>query len=113
MIVPREVRVWHPAIDRLLKAQAQMPLLGSLPGSMVAGMAATTWAYAMTPPVSATPETCPWVWMDVFNRKTDIGYYFANQYPETRLTRDASVCEGCVRKIQLTFPGLSVQNVDS
>jgi hypothetical protein len=25
-------------------------------------------------------------WMDVFNRKADVGYYYANQDPETRLT---------------------------
>jgi hypothetical protein len=25
-------------------------------------------------------------WMDVFNRKADIGYYYANQDPETRVT---------------------------
>src|SRR5580704_9806091 len=32
------------------------------------------------------PGTMPMGWMDVFNTKVGIGYYYANQDPETRLT---------------------------
>lgn len=32
------------------------------------------------------PGTMPMGWMDVFNRKAGIGYYYANQDPDTRLT---------------------------